>query len=165
MGLVHLIQRELASASTFLEKALELNPSLAWLHFLLGRTLTNAGKAQQAIPHLRAAIQMSPRDAEVGPFHTGLAIAHFYLRQHEDAVDWARKAVSYPTVQWPAHTFLVAALNHLGREAEASEALSELMRLKPGITLSFVRDHLPAISSEYMDHHLGGLRKAGLPEE
>jgi hypothetical protein len=92
-------------------------------------------------------------------------MALLYLKHHEDAVEWARKAVRLPAIQWPGHCFLVASLAHLGRTSEAARALEVLSSFRPGISCSFVREHLPTINSNDMNHLLDGLRKAGLSEQ
>jgi len=55
-------------------------------------------------------------------------------------------------------------LVHLGRGDEAHQALTDMIEFRPGISLSFVRKTLPITNSDYMDHLLDGLRKAGLSE-
>jgi hypothetical protein len=37
-------------------------------------------------------------------------------------------------------------------------------RLRPGITISFVREHTAVTDPDYMEILIDGLRKAGLPE-
>ena len=52
---------------------------------------------------------------------------------------------------------------HLGRLDEARRALDEIQRRQPEITIGFVQDHTTFTYSDYMDHFMDGLRKAGLP--
>ena len=47
---------------------------------------------------------------------------------------------------------------------DARRALDEMQKFEPGITIGFVRDHTTVTHSDYIDHLIDGLRKAGLPE-
>jgi len=107
---------------------------------------------------------LSPKDGEVATFHARIALVNLYLRRHEEAVEWARKAVRLPGIQWPAHCYLVASLAHLDRMDEAGKALEGLLAFRPGITAGFIEKNYATVSRDDLDHLLDGLRKAGLPE-
>jgi hypothetical protein len=47
---------------------------------------------------------------------------------------------------------------------EARKALENLSAFRPGISLGFVRDHLPTVNQDDVSHLLYGLHKAGLAE-
>ena len=98
-------------------------------------------------------------------FNARLALAHLYLRNHEDAVEWGRKAIRLPAAQWPAFCFLIAALAHLGRTNEAHVVIENLQTFRSGINLNYICKHYPSNVRENFDHFIDGLRKAGLPEE
>ncbi len=91
-------------------------------------------------------------------------MSHLYLRQHEEAVEWAAKAIRFPNAFWPVRAVLASALGHLDRKAEAKQAVDDLLQFRPGISLAFVRETVPTDDQDYMDHLLTGLSKAGLPE-
>jgi len=91
-------------------------------------------------------------------------MAYLYLRQHEEAVEWAAKLIRFPNPFWVVRAVLASALAHLGRKAEAREAIDELLRYRPGTSLKFIRETLPTVDQNYMEHLLNGLIKAGLPE-
>jgi len=61
-----------------LKTALELNPSLALAHYGLGATLVFAGRAEEGIPYLTAAIRLSPHDPNMGSFLVRLADAAYF---------------------------------------------------------------------------------------
>ena len=65
---------------------------------------------------------------------------------------------------WPVNAYEVSALGHLGRREEAREALSELLRRKPGLQLSHLREGFIPVTPSKLEDFLEGLRKAGLPE-
>ncbi len=92
-------------------------------------------------------------------------MAHLYLRQHEEAVEWAAKAIRFPNPFWVVRAVMASALAYLDRKAEAKQAVDELLQYRPGISLAFIRETLPTDDQDYLEHLLNGLSKAGLPEE
>ena len=123
-----------------------------------------SGKAEAAIAYAERAIRLSPNDTNIGPFTARLAMAYFFLHKHEEAIEQARQALRYPNISWPIHVFLVSALAHLGEETGSREALDNLLRFRPGMSIALVHQHLPVTDTAYLDHLIDGLRKAGLPE-
>ncbi len=162
LGRIHYLKREHDTAIRELETALELNPSLAWAHYGTGAALVFSGRAQEAFPHLRAAIQLSPRDPNLGSFLVRMAEANLFVRDYEEAIEWGWKALRQPGFQWSRYAVLVCALAHLDRLEEANRVLAELVVRRPDFSLDFAqRGHLIA-DAEYMAHYLAGLRKAGV---
>jgi TolB-like protein len=164
LGGIYHANRDSDRAIPEFETAISLNPSYApALHFL-GAALTVSGRSEEALPHLLAAIRLSPKDGEIGPFHARVAFALFHLRRHEEAVEWAQKAVRLPSILWPVHCLLTAALALLDKTDAAQLALRDLLLFWPGITVGFVRENLLTVNRKNFDHLIEGLRKAGLPE-
>ena len=164
LSTIHYIDGDFELAIQEVETTLRLNPSYAAAHHLLGTILAHSGRSEEALPHLHEAIRLSPRDSEIAPFHARLAMALLYLRRHDEAVEWGEKAVRLPGVQWPGHCALIAALAHVGQLDEAERAVAELLSFRPGIAMSFVREHLPTIVDRDKEHMLAGLDAAGLPK-
>ena len=164
LGYARWVNRDFERAISEFETAISLNPSYAQAYHGLATTLIHTGRPEEAIPHLLTAISLSPKDAEIAPFHARLAAAYLFLGRYQEAVEWGRKAVRLPELQWPGHCFLVASLAHLNKTEEARAALADLMALRPGITLRFVDDRYPSAIQSQHAHLLDGLRKAGLPE-
>ncbi len=168
LGTVYYIEGNPDAAIVQHETAIQLNPSSAWAYHNLARTLTQSGRAEEAIPHLYTALRLSPQDTFSGPFnvHAGLSRAHLYLKQHEEAVASGGKATRKANTNWPPYAYLISALGHLGRVDEARRVREELKRRIPDITVSltFTREHLMQLHPDYLSHLLEGLRKAGVPE-
>jgi adenylate cyclase len=164
LGRIHYLRREHELAIPELEAALQINPSYAWAHYGIGAAMVFTGRARQAFPHLEHAIRLSPRDPYMGSFLVRMADAHLFLRQYEEAVTWAHKALRQPHFQWSRHAALISALAHLGRLDESHHALNDLLRLRPTFTLAFVRKYHLISDPDDMAHFLDGLRKANLPD-
>jgi adenylate cyclase len=164
LGRAYYMRREYDAAFRELKTALELNPSLALAHYGLGATLVFSGRAEEGIPHLTAAIRLSPHDPNMGSFLVRLADAAYFLKRYEEAAEWARRALQQPNFQWSRYTVLIAALAQLGRLDEATNCIQQLQVKRPNTSIAFVREtHLFGDRASFV-HYLDGLRMAGLPD-
>jgi adenylate cyclase len=164
LGRAYYMRREYDAAFRELKTALELNPSLALAHYGLGATLVFSGSAEEGIPHLTAAIRLSPHDPNMGSFLVRLADAAYFLKRYEEAAEWARRAMQQPNFQWSRYTVLIAALAQLGRLDEARNCIQQLQVKRPNTSIAFVREtHLFGDTASFA-HYLDGLRMAGLPD-
>lgn len=161
---VHQLQRNLRLVIVEAKEAIRLNPSLASAHHNLGRALVHLGDAEEGLIHINEAIKLSPNAPNATVYIAGRAMAHLYLRQHEEAVEWAARAIRFPNAFWPVRAVLASALAHLDRKVAAKQAVDDLLLFRPGISLAFVRDTVPTDDQNYLDHFLMGLSKAGLTE-
>jgi TolB-like protein len=165
LGVVHHGRRDPNEALFELQAAVDLNPSSAFAHLYLGTVLVlGFGKAEEAITHINLAIRLSPHDPSLGVMISRTAYARLLLGDYEQAVEYARKALRYPEVQFWVNALLVSALAHLGRDEESKHALAELLRRRPNFTCSFYKENAPAASPDLVASVVEGLRKAGLPE-
>ena len=128
------------------------------------RQFERPGRAKEAIPLLEQAIRLSPREPYIGITYSRVGLAYLCLQRHEDAVEWLMNGLRHQNTGWPAYAYLVSALGHLGLLDEIGRWQDELRRRQPGVTIGSVRQHTTVAFSEYMDHLIDGLRKAGLPE-
>ena len=164
-GKARLVRREHELARPELERALELNPSLAWAHYGLGAAAIFSGRdPRTAIPHLQQAIRLSPRDLHMGSFMVRLADAYLALRDYPAAVEWARKSLQQPSFQWSRYAVLLSALGHLGEHAQARKVLDELLAARADFCIAMVRSTHLYVESETFTHYLEGLGKAGVVE-
>ena len=164
LGRAYYMRRAYDAAFRELKTALELNPSLALAHYGLGATLVFSGRAEEGIPHLTAAIRLSPHDPNMGSFLVRLADAAYFLKRYEEAAEWAQRALQQPNFQWSRYTVLIAALAQLGRLDEARNCIQELQVKRPNTSIAFVREtHLFGDTASFA-HYLDGLRMAGLPD-
>lgn len=162
LGRVHYMRRDHHLAIPELETALELNSSLAWGHYGLGAAKVFSSKAREAIPHLETAINLSPRDPNMGSFLVRMADAYLFMRNYEEAIQWAMKALQQPNFQWSRYAVLISALGHLGKQDEADQFLKQLLKNRNDFSIDFVREtHLFSDSND-MNHFLEGLRKANV---
>jgi TolB-like protein/Tfp pilus assembly protein PilF len=144
--------------------AIKINPHSALAHYVLGAACAHSDRAEEAIPHIETAIRLSPNDLFMGVFLARLGQAYLALRKYEKAVEFSREALRHKMTAWPVNAYEVSALGHLGRREEAREALSELLRRKPGLQLSHLREGFLPVTPSKIEDFIDGLRKAGLPD-
>ena len=164
VGRGYLSNRMFDDATAEFQEALGINPSHALAHYSLGATYVFRGQPEQSLPHLENAIRLSPHDANMGSFLVRKAQALLYLHRHEEAVEWARRALRLPNFQWSRNVMLISALAHLGQIDAARSALDELLQRIPNFSAQYALDHSPWLDDEHFRHMIDGLRKAGLPE-
>lgn len=163
IGRVHLARQEYGLAIDALEHALELNPCLAVTYCGLGDSLAYEGRLDEAIEQFEIAIKLSPHDPFRWAFYSYRSLAHLFRGEYEDAVTWARRAVSIPNAQYWAYAHLVTALGYLDDKAALEAAMAELMRVKPNFSLEFAREHLFYLKlEEQMETYIEGLKRAGI---
>jgi TolB-like protein len=162
LGLACMYTHRSDRAMAEMRQAIELNPSFAAAHAILGHMLTYIGRPEETIPLVEKAICLSPSDPRLFIWLPALAAAHYQLRHYDQAVEIGRRSWSLNR-NWPVGLrYVVAGLAQLGRSKEAQIAVDELKRLDTDLA-SFERvarrlfhDAAP------VDHILEGLRRAGL---
>lgn len=163
IGRVHLARREYDLAIEALQYALELNSCLAVAYCGLGNSLAYEGRLDEAIQQFESAIKLSPHDPFRWAFYSYRSLAHLFRGEFEEAASWARNAVRIPNAQYWARAHLVAALGHLGDQAQTAPVLKDLLEKKPAFSLDFARQHLFYLKrGDQLDIYLEGLRKAGV---
>ncbi len=148
----------------FIERALELDPNAAQAWVFSGWINMYVGRADRSVAHFRRAMRLSPLDPTAYRTHAGLAFAHLFLRNFDDAIAWATRAFQENERWTVSHRVLAAGLAHAGRLSEARRAVESLQRIFPGLTVSRFMAETRFRFPDYFDLLMDGLRKAGLPE-
>ncbi|MCZ6862933.1 MAG: tetratricopeptide repeat protein, partial [Alphaproteobacteria bacterium] len=164
LGLVNLYSRRHDQAIRDFKQALELCPTEAENHALLGTTLGLAGDYLIGLRHVEEALRLSPRDTFRATWFNNLAMAASAAGDDKASVDWARKAIETNPTLPGGYRSLAASAGNLGRRSQARAALETLCELLPGLTVAHAKARLPFKNSADLERYLDGLRKAGLPE-
>src|SRR5262245_60299886 len=69
---------DLDSGADFTDRALELNPNLAWAWLFGGLVKTWLGEPELALQRIGRAMRLSPHDPHIGNMQGGMAWAHFF---------------------------------------------------------------------------------------
>ena len=104
---------------------------------------------------------MSPHDPLKAFFYSGTGVAHYYAKRYDDAIEWARKAMSERPEFAAAQRILCASLAQAEKKQETRAAMSKLRKMQPNISISWIEEHVPYTAGA-MPHFLDGMRKAGL---
>jgi adenylate cyclase len=149
------------TAREMVDRAVALNPNSfrAWEE--RGWTYLVTGQPQEAIQSFERRIRLSPFDPLLFATFAGMSVAFVGLRRFDEAVSGARKALRQNPLFPFSYRCLASALAHLGRDAEASEAVASLLELDPGFRISERVGRGDALGLRL---YIDGLRKAGLPE-
>lgn len=146
------------------ERAMALNPSSTWARAFLSCVLEFGGAPDRAVPELRAALRLDPHSPFATFINADLAISYFLLRQFEEAINYARRALDIGPANVRARQRLAAALGQAGKLEEAQTALNELLRRQPGFSIAYIDETYPFRNPEDRALFIDGLHKAGLPE-
>jgi adenylate cyclase len=154
------------------ERALALNPSNVFAYAGLGWDYYYSGQFEKSLEYFDKAIRFSPHDPGMGVWVDSKSIAYFGLKQYDQAIEWARRAI---VIDPSFSSELIAPLALTGHETEAREALQRYLALPSSVqprTLAAMKaynDHFINANPdprllEAFDRNIEGLRKAGMPE-
>jgi adenylate cyclase len=147
-------------------RALELSPNFAPAYAILALVLAIQGACDEAINSAQHALGLSPNDRNVGLYAWfGSANAQFAVGRYTEAAASAHLAIKKGPGHIGPHTFLTAALVLRGDMPVAAEARDALLRLRPGFSLTWMKENMPIpLAGELADRFCEALRKAGIPE-
>jgi adenylate cyclase len=152
---------DIESAPEMADRAVALNPNSFGAWSARGWVCRAAGLPQEAVQSFERAIRMNPIDPLIHPSFVGMGIALIELRRFDEAIVAGKKAQRQKPSYWPAYCGLASAFAHLGREAEAREAMARLLEFDPAFTIAAFIARGGQSNAKLL---IEGLRKAGLPE-
>jgi adenylate cyclase len=161
-GFVHMVPRGFTAAVRELTEAIELNPSLAFAHSILGATYGYGGMPDDGLHHLALASRLSPRDYTYAANFSIVDLCHFMAKRFVDAVECERRAVELRPHFGTAWRTLAAAAGMAGELDTAVHARSEAKRLQPSLSLDWVDKFHPIVHEKDRTVYIEGLRIAGL---
>ncbi|MFT5182161.1 MAG: adenylate cyclase [Alphaproteobacteria bacterium] len=164
LGYIHIARCEPNLAIHHCGAAVEINPSGFHERIGLAMALIWSGQPEQALQHLEMCLRLSPRNPSMGPVLVRFAEAHFQLGDYDKSVDYANQALLRPETGILGNCVKASALAHLGRPDEAGEALNELLRRRPGMSVTLIKESVAITDQAFLQTYVDGLRKAGLPE-
>jgi adenylate cyclase len=153
-----------AHGRSLIDRALQLNPNLAWAWLFSGWVNIWLGEPEIGIDHVARAMRLSPHDPQIVAMEAATAYAHYFAGRFADASKWAEMSLQeLPNLALPLGA-LVASRAMTGRGQSAEEALAQLLGLEPDLRLSNLGVWMPLQRPEHLAMLVEGFRKAGLPE-
>jgi AraC-like DNA-binding protein len=160
-GTLVLLHR-LEEADERLERALALDPWLAYAWIRRGWMSAYFGDSDGAVRELRIALHLMPFEPLRHITFIGIGCAHFAAERYDRAVRWVLSGVeAYPGSYW-AERIAVAAMGLSGARAEARRMGRHLMRHDPNLTVSEAKRAWP-FTPAFMSRLGDGLKVAGVP--
>jgi adenylate cyclase len=167
-------QRRLDEAIVEDERALALNPAFLDAYVNMGLVYRTLGRFEESLGFFDKAIRRSPNDPEVSASYAIKAGDHIALKQYDQALESARRAIAISPNFTLAHWYLITALVQTGQDSQAHEALRRYLAL-PGVpatvaalkqeTAKYVTERDDPRYVEKWGQLVEAMRKAGLPEK
>jgi adenylate cyclase len=161
-GYVHMVSRDFHAAVKDLSEAIELNPSFAFAHMILGSGYGYGGMPSEGLHHLALSSRLSPRDFTHAANLSTVGLCHFMAGRFVEAVDCERQAVELRPHFGTAWRTLAASAGMAGDHDMAILALSHAMRLHPSLSVEWIEKFHPIVHERDRAIYIAGLRAAGL---
>jgi tetratricopeptide (TPR) repeat protein len=124
--------------------------------------LCYCGRWQEGDVAAQRALRLSPRDPFSAVYNGIAAYAQFIGRNYAEAMQLAREAIRQRSDFVGAHRVLTAAAGMAGETGVAANALRELRRAQPNISLAWLLTQMPIKEAGEIEHYVEGFRRAGL---
>jgi adenylate cyclase len=160
----YLLRAEHDAAIAAADTAISLNPNFALARFGRAHALWHAGRPAEAIASHDEAMRLCPLDPMMWAYLASKAIALVMLGRFEDAIEVSRRSQRQANSAVFSHLAEISALGHLGRSAEARDAIARARLKKPDVSIAWVEEALPVTDARCREIFHGGLRMAGLPQ-
>jgi adenylate cyclase len=157
------VLRDIVLAKQMIDRALELNPNLAYAWINSGWINGWLGQPELGLEDLIRAKRLDPR----GQFTRASAIAHayFFLNRFEEALAEAEGQLRGNPKAHPALRIGAASAAFAGRSDTARSLADRLRAVDPAFRISDLKEILgPYQESAFIEKYAEALRMAGLPE-
>jgi TolB-like protein/class 3 adenylate cyclase len=165
-GWVRVTRGEYSGGLADLRRAHEVNPNYAFGLIALAFAEATTGLGQEAEAHAQLALRLSPRDygpGGIGLARLVLAMAHFTLRNYDEAARWCEAAIQAQHRAPIRRALMIACSARAGDMARARAETAVLNSFAPDFIASVFRGQNPVFTrKEDMESLLDGLRLAGL---
>ncbi len=155
---------DLDGGGAYINRALMLNPNLAWAWLANASVKVWSGEPDAAIESTLRAMRLSPHDPQMFVMHSALAAAHFLAGRASEAFRLAEMSARERPDYVPSAAWVAASAAMSGNPEAARTAIARLGRLMPGLRLSNLAELFPIRRAEDFDRLADGLRLAGLAE-
>jgi adenylate cyclase len=160
LGSIYVLTKQYEKGLPELRKAADLDPNGADAHAHLAMGLLFMDKSEEGILISKKAIRLNPM-APSWYLHN-LAGIYRNIRNYEEALKWAEKAVKQEPKNILSRLVLCSIYSLMGRTEEARGEADEVMKLNPKFSLKRFEKTLPYKNVEPKNRYIEALSKAGL---
>jgi DNA-binding SARP family transcriptional activator/tetratricopeptide (TPR) repeat protein len=156
------LDKDFDSALYYFDRSLRLNPSVGYVWALSAVTHCYIGMPDIALAQMERYRDLAPFDPYYSFFEGVRALAYLLKRDYQQAFAVGRRMVKANPGFINAYKTVIAALGHLGRQADARPYIEKLMKLEPNFTIERFARQYPLKRPSDRELFLSGLRLAGL---
>jgi tetratricopeptide (TPR) repeat protein len=158
------LEKDFDTALHYFERALRVNPNLAFVWALSALTYCYIGEPDIALQRLERHRDLTPIEPYPALFDNPYAIAYLIKRDYEQATVFGRRVTKTRPEFVNGYKPLISALGHLGRREEATSYVTKLLSIEPTFTIERFGQVYPFKHDSDREHYMTGLRLAGVPE-
>ena len=158
------LEKDFDTAIEYFERALRLNPNLAYIWAWSAPTHCYIGQPEAALKRLERYRDLAPFDPYFLLFESMYTMAYVFKRDYESAAVVGRRSVKNNPSFSNGYKPLIAALGHLGLREEAKTYLETLLSLEPDFTVERFGRTYPFKLASDRTRYMKGLALAGVPE-
>jgi TolB-like protein/Tfp pilus assembly protein PilF len=158
------VVNELEDGDALIDRAMALNPNLAWAWIFSGWVKVSLGEPEVAIERLSHAMRLSPHDPYLFGMLSAIASAHLAAGRYADALSWAEKSFRVKPDYLLAACIIAVNRALAGRIDDARNSVMVVLRLDPDLRISNLKSVISYLRERDFEKWVDGLRKAGLPE-
>ena len=154
----------LEDGDAMIERALSLDPNLAWGWLFSGWTKVWLGEWETALERIQRAMRLSPQDPQFFNMQTGAAWAYLLTGRYAEALACAQAALRVRPDYLNPLCIMAASSALAGNLEDARKNLAHMRQLDPGARISNIQQRYPFRRPEDLARFGEGLRLAGLPQ-
>jgi len=159
--LTSILQRRHQQALAASQRSIDLTPNFALGHFALGATRIFMGRFPESVDPLLRCIRLNPQYPQIFLFWRFLAVAHYHMKNYEEALRYAEAACNKRRLYVQLRT-LLACLGQLGRKEQSKSVLAEIDSLKTPDAERLQDRTAPYVDPTHREHFFEGLRRGGM---
>jgi DNA-binding SARP family transcriptional activator/Tfp pilus assembly protein PilF len=157
--------KDFDSALHYFDRALRLNPNLAFNWAFSSGTYCYVGEPEEALRRLARYRELAPFDPFYFWFENFFTVAYMFKGDYAQAVTVGRRAVKANPEFSNGYKPLIAAMGQLGLIEEARPYVRKLLdELEPKFTVKRFAKIYPIKKDSDRERYMDGLRRAGIPE-
>jgi adenylate cyclase len=161
-SVLYLSQRQHDAAIEAARRTIEVHPNYADGQATLAFVLSHAGQLEEALEAILQAKHINPQYSYVYLSVEGRIL--FLMNRYDDALVVLEESAQRNPVFDRVQLHLAATYAQLGELDNAAWAVEEALLIRPDLSLANERREANFKYSEDLDHYIGALRKAGVPE-